>query len=141
MRKDLVCVALTRPDAADPFSIVLIHEEGLTQPWTRVDVRRTIVSISTGRLDPDAQPCFVALSDEGDVYFLQDGGPAREKIPGAGIYSSDADGRGAVARIYGSSDEALLVIGQRGQVFRRNGPNNWRQLAPSLRRSRFRAIS
>ena len=33
-REDLFCVALIRPDAAQPFSIIFIHEVGLPQPWS-----------------------------------------------------------------------------------------------------------
>ncbi|MCO8144950.1 hypothetical protein NHN26_06895 [Rhodovulum tesquicola] len=125
-----VCIALSRPDADEPYSMILIREEGLAQPWGRIDVDRAIVWITSGRYASGAAPVYVALSDEGDVYFLDEEETRDEKIPGAGIFSDDAAGRGAVQRIYAHGDQ-FTVIGQNGQIYRRLGPGDWRALSES----------
>jgi hypothetical protein len=109
----------------DPFSAIITYDPRLTQPWSRVDVEREIVDVtyhafSQGELVP------VALSNEGDVYTLHDV-VDRAKIPGVGIGSPDADGRGQVWQIT-SFGSKLWVTGDNGQLWQ-GVANNWAQSA------------
>ncbi|TPK63776.1 hypothetical protein FJ546_13735 [Mesorhizobium sp. B2-4-19] len=121
------CIALSELHFDDPLSIVLIWEEGLQQPWSRIDIQRNVYSITVGRFDEDSEPCFVAMSDEGDVYFLDDRDNRREKIPGAGIHSEDAVGLGSLHVIRNLSGR-LVAAGQNAQVYERKGPDDWQRL-------------
>ena len=74
---------------------------------------------------------FCSIERRGRCIFPR-GWPAhREKVPGVGIYSTDANGRGAATKIRKEADGSLLIIGQQGQIFRREGPGRWIDLAPT----------
>lgn len=118
-------VAATAPDGRftivlgeleydDPFSAIISYDPRLPQPWSRVDVQREIYGLTyipygQGELVP------VALSNEGDVYTLFEN-VQRSKIPGVGIGSEDADGRGSVEGIC-AVGETLYVAGRNGQFY------------------------
>lgn len=109
----------------DPFSAIVSYDPRLSQPWSRVDVRReinglTYVVYGQGELVP------VALSNEGDVYMLFEN-VQRSKIAGVGIGSEDADGRGEVWDIH-AVGETLYVAGNNGQFYR-SIQDGWKQIS------------
>lgn len=119
-------LALGELEYDSPFSAILTYDPRLSQPWSRVDVEREIVDLTyrpfgQGELVPEA------LSNEGEVYTLFDV-PVRDKIPGAGVLSDDADGRGAVWRIVWRAD-AAWVIGESGQLWS-NKRGTWTDHGP-----------
>jgi hypothetical protein len=111
------CVAIHEMQVDDPFSIVLEYNGAFSQPWTRTEMRRNIAGINAqSGPNGDDRP-FIAISDEGDVYFLREE-VALEKIPGAGLYSTDSLGRGplrGIAIVRGQ----LHAFGEGGQLYRR----------------------
>jgi hypothetical protein len=123
--KKRVAVCITDFDAGDPYSIILMYRQGGEPEWQRIDMRRIIVSATT---NPELG--YVAVSDEGDVYFLEQNEIPVEKISGMGIHSLDATGQGA-ATLITQSDSELIVAGQNGQVFVREGPDQWAPLTES----------
>lgn len=123
---DRFCIAVHAMQADDPFTILLQYNGAFSQPWTRIDVKRNIAAIAAWARDGSDQP-FVALSDEGDVYLLTDP-VVVEKIPGAGIYSADADGSGALGGL-AVLDGSLHACGARGQLYRRTGADAWTRVS------------
>lgn len=116
---DRFAAAFGELDYDDPFSIVLLYEGALDQPWGRVDMAREIVALEVDvrGTTPAGHAAYVALSSNGDVYFLGDG-VDQEKIEGAG-YAVQADsGRGAMTGL-GWHGGDLLAFGEAGQLYRR----------------------
>ena len=120
--RDNFCIAVVESDADDPYSYLLSYDGTLRQPWGRVDVQREVNAITV------LGSSYVALSREGDVYILLPGGPLTEKISGAGTHSPDATGLGATIDI-AAIGGVLHVVGDSGQVYRRDGPATWTSLA------------
>lgn len=110
-------------DDENPFSSILIFREESELRWGFVDVPRTIVSITSMPGNAKSEEIFVAMSNEGDVYFLE-GDVRNEKIPGAGVLSDDAVGRGSMTRIRHLKDR-LFACGRGSQVYRRDEPDGW----------------
>lgn len=138
--RDRVALALADLEYDDPFSVVLLYDRLATepdpQPWGRIDVPREVTAICP--FDPSgaaARAEYAILSNEGDVYLTAtpDGRVSPEKIPGAGVLSADADGRGA---LYGLAvaDGLLHACGTGGQVHRRSADGRWSDISPPLSR-------
>jgi len=70
----------------------------------------------------DWWPC--ALSEEGDVEFMDGVNSFVEKIPGAGVYSEDAEGWGYLSDIQ-QIGEHLYAAGYAGQVYKRVARDEW----------------
>jgi hypothetical protein len=137
------CIALHELEVDDQFSIILQYDGSFPQPWTRTETRRNISSvIGTYENDTTASD-YVATSDEGDVYFLEGEGVQPEKIPGAGLYSDDAQGLGAINGLAMISS-GLHAFGLGGQLYSRDSTNAWGRLTISddlvRKRGTFRAI-
>ena len=117
-------IALEELEYDDPFTAILLHDGAFSQPWTRIDVSREIVDIihHSGR--------YIALSNEGDIYFIIDEAAEHEKIPGAGVLSEDAPGRGAMFGLccVGAS---LIAVGDGAQAYRRVKADQWMDLGTS----------
>jgi photosystem II stability/assembly factor-like uncharacterized protein len=124
------CLAIHELEVDDQFSIILEYDGAYPQPWTRVEVLRNISGVSARADATEQDRPYVAVSDEGDVFFLGERGIVTEKIRGAGIYSDDADGSGAINGISIQTGD-LFAFGFGGQVYRREGDNHWIRLALS----------
>jgi hypothetical protein len=125
--KDHFVVAYGELDYDDPFTAVLEYNAAYPQPWARTDIGREIKALTRWIGGDPAGARFVALSDEGDVYFIGEQ-TVREKIAGAGVASPDATGDGSLfglANVGGT----LYAAGQGEQVFRRAGPQRWDRLS------------
>jgi hypothetical protein len=122
------CVAIHELEVDDQFSIILEYDGAYPQPWTRVEVLRNISGVSARADATEQDRPYVAVSDEGDVFFLGERGIVTEKIRGAGIYSDDADGSGAINGI-NIQEEDIFVFGFGGQIYRRAGDSVWIRLA------------
>ncbi|MEM7526977.1 MAG: hypothetical protein AAF416_04775 [Pseudomonadota bacterium] len=136
--RERIAFALGDIGPDDPFSVVLIYDASATepdpQPWGRMDIPREITAICP--FDPTGEATraeYAILSNEGDVYFTAAprGRTRPEKIPGAGLLSPDADGRGA---LYGLAviEGELHACGAGGQVHARRSDGAWRDVSPSL---------
>ena len=123
---DRFCVSFDEGDPDDPFSIVLTYDGRLPQPWGRTDVPRLIRSIAVDPADPET---FVVMSDEGDVYFLLPDRTMHEKIPGSGLYSPDATGRGAM-NVLIALRSGLVALGMGSQAYVRQPDRQWSPLPP-----------
>jgi hypothetical protein len=110
---DRFCVSFDEGDPDDPFSIVLTYDGRLPQPWGRTDVPRLIRSIAVDPADPET---FVVMSDEGDIYFLLADTTVHEKVPGSGLYSPDATGRGAM-NVLIALRSGLVALGMGSQAY------------------------
>ena len=119
--RDNFCIGIFNKNREDPHSIVLSYNGALVQPWGRVDMPRVINDIAV------TDGLYVALSNEGDVYTLLPKGTVTEKIPGAGTHSPDATGLGATIGI-ASIGGMPHVVGDSGQIYRRNAPATWTSL-------------
>ncbi len=126
MGRDAFCVSFGADDPGEPYSIILSYDGRFPQPWTRVDVSRRICSIiSHTSLGNDV--IYVAMSDEGDVYFLAEDQTIHEKIPGAGIYSPDSADLGAMSALLPYGDR-IVGIGAGSQAYLRHGADDWVQI-------------
>ncbi len=127
----------------DPFSKLVVFTEDGPVVWGHVSVRRTLVSIAAFASATAGQDVFVAMSNEGDVYFAEGKAP-REKIPGAGVLSDDADGYGSMTSIR-RLDGQLWACGHGAQIYVRAGPANWQRISdrtsPDLGDLRFLALA
>jgi hypothetical protein len=137
------CIALHEMESDDPFSIVLEYDGSFPQPWTRVEMRRNISSVIAAAVDSAADEIYVAVSDEGDVYFLESVGLKSEKIPDAGLYSDDAQGLGAINGL-ALINNSLHAFGLGGQLYSRDLQGKWHRLSMPdekvTNRGTFRAV-
>ena len=123
--RDRFAIALGELELDDPFTAVILYDGSLPQPWARIDIQREIKSIHVAPLDADGREFnFAALSNEGDFYYLSEE-IVREKIPGAGVLSDDAVGKGALSDL-GYDGVSFLAVGQQSQFYRRVGNDDWR---------------
>ena len=125
--RDRFCVAIHEMEVDDPFSIILEYDGSFPQPWTRVEVLRNVASVSAPANVSLGDRPYVAVSDEGDVFFLGEERIKTEKIRGAGIYSADADGSGAINGIC-HLEGRIYAFGFGGQIYFRDGQNVWVRL-------------
>lgn len=125
------------------WSVPLQRKTGAASPWfyKAVDWLITSVSIYIDEINDEWQLC--ALSEEGDVLYTGGGkGYVIEKIPGAGVASPDATALGYLSDLQQIGDH-LYAAGFSGQVYRRDGPNQWVHMdqgilqAPGLRRGHY----
>lgn len=121
------CIALSELQYDDPFSAILYYDGTLPQPWGRVDVQREITAIVAAPSTAAGDGAYVALSNEGDVYFNK---PSlrQELIPGAGVASPG--GRGAMYALATYRGD-LLAAGADNQIYRRRA-DSWIVLNPAI---------
>ncbi len=124
------CVSIFERGDEDPYSFIFVYDDAYPQPWARIDVPRVINDLIDAKHQA-AVPIFVALSNEGDVYFLENDGPRREKIPGAGLFSDDAKYSGKLLGRLRCIDEIgglIHVAGASSQFYRRGYDGEWSNL-------------
>lgn len=94
-----------------------------SSPWLYKQVEWRTSSVTS--LIPAAGDLWwlCALAEEGVVLFTG-GGYTTEKIPGAGVFSEDAEGWGYLSDLQ-QIGEHLYAAGYAGQVYKRLGPNQW----------------
>ncbi|WP_437973377.1 hypothetical protein WMF11_31330 [Sorangium sp. So ce295] len=135
---DFLCVAGV-PDGQEPFTPftrLCRYDAGDAGPvkWFYDDLQVAVTSIARFTPAPGAPTAFCVLSAEGDVVLMRPPFP-REKIPGAGITSPDAERWGRLARLRPVGDH-LYACGDGGQVYRRVGGDfgagRWEHLDRSL---------
>lgn len=116
----------------DPFSSLLLYDEDFDGNWGFVDIPRTIKSITSLYSKESKKEIFIAMSNEGDVYYIEGDVPF-EKIPGAGVFSDDAEGFGSMNFIT-NIENTLVACGNGSQVYRREGHQSWLRLCDSNNR-------
>lgn len=95
-------------------------------PFGAYDLEDNIVAIHAYRELPEDRHRFVALGRHGEVHFRRGGDtPSNrvEQIPGAGMLNGNLGGLMTHLREIGGQ---LWACGQRGQVYRRFGRDDWR---------------
>lgn len=110
----------------NPRSVILMYNAKAERTWGFADLPRTVKSIATVHDAEQDRPIFVPMSNEGDVYFLKAGIPW-ERIPGAGVWSDDAEGWGSMSHI-AACDGQLYACGYGSQVYERLAEGDWRRL-------------
>ncbi|MDD7973980.1 hypothetical protein, partial [Roseinatronobacter alkalisoli] len=125
---DRFSIAIGELEYDDQFMAILSYDGRFPQPWSRVDVDREIADIGYLRLTEYNDPMPVALSNEGDVYTMLPGGTDWSKIPGTGILSEDADGRGDVYNFL-IDGTRCFVLGRSGQLYQRDKLGEWETLS------------
>ncbi len=110
------CVAISQLEYDDPFTAIIQYNGRMRQPWSRVDVRREIVSIHSLGVENDIDGfTYVALSNEGDIYYINDH-IRRDLIPGAGVSRENYTGRGAMFAV-SSYQKKLFSAGENCQIY------------------------
>ena len=103
------------------------------RPWSCHDYADNIVSVHAYRGDVESLPDgsrFVALGRHGTVRFNQKNVPTFvEQIPGAGLVD---DAFGGLMTHLREINGHLWACGQRGQVYRRFGRDDWRHVDQGL---------
>lgn len=122
---DYICLsaAMDLLPEHEKYTRVVTYDEQDEYLWSFHEESQVVLSIVRwkGRLDgPD---CFVTLSEEGELVFMDVDG-LEEKIPGAGVFSEGAVGWGYMSALK-QIGEHLYACGGAGQVYQRRGPNDW----------------
>lgn len=118
------CISFHRLDPERPKSAILTWDEAEARSWSRTDVSRNIVSVCAA---PNIGGYgYVALSDEGDV--VVPGAGIASRIPGAGIFSDDATGLGALAAIGYEERHGFLACGMTAQAYQSHDLETWHPL-------------
>lgn len=124
--RDVFCAGFVFPDydektdeEFDPLTALLLYDGSLEQPWGRIDIPRNITDICRHEDPATGQDIFVALSTEGDVYYVREGTVDDERIIGAGVESDDATGLGYMQAIR-SINGRLLACGDSSQFYQRD---------------------
>lgn len=110
----------------DPFSTIFVYDENRAERWWRIPIRKTIMALTSVRVE-GTEDAFVAMSDDGDVYFLHHQEPRVEQIPGAGTGGENSTGQGTMSFIRGV-DNWLYACGNAAQVYVRHPSGGWDQL-------------
>lgn len=123
--KFVICLsgAMDAFDPTEPYSRIYFFNEKVTNFWTFNEHDFVIPSVCVW-CDPKAtQRIFVALSEDGQVVFL-DANQAQEQIPDAGLHNHLSKGYGYLNDIQQIGDH-LYACGFSGQVYKRNVENEW----------------
>ncbi len=115
------------PDIHDPyerFTRVWRWYRDTPTYWHYIDLPWRTISVTAFVPESGDLWWTCTLSEEGEVSFQGRDGVSSEKIPGAGVFSSDSQGWGYMSDLQQIGDH-LYACGFNGQVYRRNGPNNW----------------
>jgi sugar lactone lactonase YvrE len=110
-------------DTGAPLSLCFLHDE---EEWRGfVEIPRLVTALSSAKPAGCKEDVFVALSNEGDVYFVDLSGDApAEKIAGAGFFSDDSKTFGYVLAL-AVSDATLFACGNGSQVYWRKKKDRW----------------
>lgn len=107
-----------------PFTRLFVHDHARPErPWTKHDVEWWTVGLAMSQA-ADGAPMYCALSQEGDVEFIAHRKQTFEKIVDAGVWSRGNKGYGYVSDLRQIGDH-LYACGSGGQVYRRDGADNW----------------
>lgn len=95
------------------------------------DISDNIVSVHAFKVLPEDKHRYVSLARQGDVYFVRGSNNhiIKETLPGAGLLDENTGGLMNHLREIGGH---LWACGQRGQVFRRFAPHDWRHVDQGL---------
>jgi hypothetical protein len=120
---DLIAAVPTELDDEDPYSRFLMFQDTTEHQVADVDIPRTVVSVCAYPFESEKENVFVALTNEGDLYFLTED-VDYEKIPGAGVLSEDAEDFGSTLAISHNAG-ILYVCGDGSQVYFRPKKDEW----------------
>lgn len=110
----------------DPFTAIVSFDGNHSQPWSRVDVDREVVDVARALSETGWEA--IAVSDEGDIYYVSNGSTHWYKLPGTGVLSEDADGRGAINAV-ATGSTSVAVVGASRQLYERETAENWKALS------------
>lgn len=117
-----------------PFTRWFQYIDGDSQPWTHHETNwwaRSATTYFPPGIDEGGDWALVGMSQEGQVEFSFRDSLVEEKIPGAGVFVSDAVGWGYVSSIKQISD-FLFVCGGGGQVYKRVSSDTWEHMDVGL---------
>lgn len=116
-------VAISERTVDEPFSYIVQYNSTYRQPWGRADIPEEIYDIERSPVQRRAKFPFVALSDEGNVYFL---GLTTEmlSISGAGLRKSGSRRLGFTFGLT-SDGNLLYAYGERSQIYLSQGDDRW----------------
>jgi hypothetical protein len=113
-----------------PFTRIYYFDELSSPTWSKHDEDFLVTEI-TPFFSTDEAAFHAILSAEGNVLYVSENAPIREKIPGAGVFSEGAAGWGYMSHLR-QIGEHLYACGDGGQVYRRHGPDDWRHVDTGL---------
>jgi hypothetical protein len=117
-----------------PYTRWFQYVSGYEQPWTFHESNwwaRSATSYFPPGVDKTGDWALVGMSQEGHVEFSYLESIVEEKIPGAGVFVSDAAGWGYVSSIRQIGD-FLFACGGGGQVYKRSGTGLWEHMDAGL---------
>ena len=122
---DYICLsgAMDLLPPFEKYSRVITYDEQDEHIWSFHEEDQVVVAILRWTNRTDDQDCFVTLSEEGDLAYM-DADDHSEKIPGAGVWSEDAEKWGYMSALK-QIGEHLYACGGAGQVYKRQGPDDW----------------
>jgi hypothetical protein len=125
MTSDFMCLSASMDllPTDERYTRVVTYDEQDQHVWTFHEEHEVVTSVAVFRY-PSGLRCFVTLTQEGEAGFMDDEDPEAEKIPGAGLSSPDAAGWGYMSALHQIGDH-LYACGGAGQVYKREGPNQW----------------
>ncbi len=133
MTLDFLCLSAAMdllPDH-EPYTRVVTYDEQDPHIWTFHEEEAIVTSVGVYRYPASGLRCFVTLTEDGEVGFMDDEWPEAEKIPGAGLNSPDATGWGYMSDLR-QIGEHLYACGGAGQVYKRVAPNQWEHMDQGL---------
>ena len=122
-----MALTITNLDNESPASTLLIYDEKGGVLWGHAKIPRVLVSVSHVKSPTSQKNIYVAMSNEGDVYFAE-GKVPRERILGAGVLSEDSKGYGSMRKIRNFYD-TLYACGYGAQIYSRDKGGEWSCLA------------
>ncbi|WP_342364346.1 hypothetical protein [Terrarubrum flagellatum] len=128
--KSILCVTVMdrktwRSSPFEPENDVVYYNRDQPNPWgeaTRIETN--IISMTRYRYPDRDRQIQVALAAEGHVGFFGREEGFYEKIPGAGLWADDAEGRGYMSAIR-QIGARLYACGGGRQLYRREGSEHW----------------
>jgi hypothetical protein len=110
-------------ESNEPYSRVITYDEQDEHLWSFHAEDHIVVGVIVWKSPSDGLRYFATLSNEGHLAFTDEDAHL-EKIPGAGLSSPDSAGWGYMSALHQIGDH-LYACGGAGQVYKREGPNQW----------------
>jgi hypothetical protein len=126
MTSDFVCVsaAMDLLPPQERYTRVVTYDEAADHLWSFHEEEDIVVAIAILTASSSGLRCFVTLSQDGEVAFMDDEYPESEQVLGAGLWNSSARGWGYMSCLK-QIGQHLYAAGGAGQVYRRLGPDQW----------------
>lgn len=123
--KDSIVIAAAGDDldVYAPLTRLFQYHHEPTRWWSH-DVEWRASAVTYFGPEQEAFDDFVVMSEEGHVHYVGEHDPVTEKIPGAGVFSEDAEGWGYLSGLK-QIGQHLYACGGGGQIYKRVQPLHW----------------